>query len=396
MITILKPSFWRYNWKRAFSYFPAIAYLLRKKGLRAAYNFIFAKLFVKHGEGSWGIGFVFIDLLLKVFPRLTPLFAFYPFNIEVEITTRCNKRCILCEHTYWQEEARDLSFEEFKGIVDQFPGLKWINMVGEGDDFLNKDFLKMVEYVKRKDVCVYLVDSFDLIDKNIARKLVELGVNGIYISFDAASKEVYEKIKVGCSFERVVGNIKNLIEVKRQLRSPIPELCFRYVFTALNVSEMPRFIEFVHSLGDKSLIEFVGLLKFNEVKHLYLAKVPQGILDETLREARELSVEIYFTHSDESEKQPMEYCSAWFEPYIIMGGYVLPCCAVLQNNDRQTLRKYALGNIFQASFKEIWYSQRYKDFRHTVSNAKVRVPILCKDCRVFDTRYRQEKYGVLL
>lgn len=369
-------------------------HLLKNKGLRAAYNFIFVKLFVKHGEGSWGLGFIFIDPLLRLFPRLTPLFAFYPFNLEIEITTRCDKRCVICERTYWAQEGRDLSFEEFRRVVDQFPHLKWINLTGEGNAFLNNDYLRMIEYLKSKDICVYFDDNLDLINEDIARKLLDFGVDGIYISFDAANKDTYERIKVGCNFERVVNNIKNLIQIKREKNSPIPELYFRYIFTTLNVQEMPQFVELVHSFGDKSKIEFAGLLKFKEVEHLYLPGVPKDILEKTLAIAKDLDMEIYFTHPSESSKPPLEYCDAWYEPYIIMGGYVLPCCAILQNNNRDFLGRYSFGSVSKKPFKDIWYSKRYKRFRRMVSKRKTKVPILCKGCRVYDTSYREKHFGV--
>ena len=66
--------------------------------------------------------------------------------MEIEVTTRCNLKCIICEHTYWDEPNRDMSFEQFKGIVDQFPKLKWIGLTGIGESFINKDFMKMLRY----------------------------------------------------------------------------------------------------------------------------------------------------------------------------------------------------------------------------------------------------------
>lgn len=389
---------WRENLRGLLSYREILMYLLRKKGVRAAYNFLFCKLFVKEGEGGDGIAFAFIDPLLKLFPGLTAKLAPYPYNIEIEITTRCNKKCIICEHTYWSEESRDLTFNEFKWIVDQFPKLKWVNLTGEGDAFLNKDYLKMIKYLKSKDIPVYLVDSFDLIDEQIAKELVKMGVDGIYVSMDAATKETYEKIKVGCNFERTIANIKKLIEIKKQMKSPLPIICFRYIVTTLNVHEMPKFIELVHSLGGKdalgknSSVEFASLLVFDEVKHLFVPKVPDEIWRETLEKARKLGVDVRYAHI--GNLPPMEYCTAWLEPYIMMGGYVLPCCAVLQNNNRDFLRRYSFGNIFEKSFREIWYSERYRRFRRMIPDKKAKVPILCKGCRAFDTRRRERLYGV--
>lgn len=388
--------------KLLFRYSRTIRYLWRKKGFRAAYNFLFVKLFVKEGEGSMGLAYnLFVNPFRRIFPQIGPMTAPYPRNVEIEITNKCNKRCIVCEHTYWNEPPVDLSFENFKRIVDQFPRLKWVNLTGEGDSFMNKDYLNMIRYLKSKDVPVYLVDSFDLINEDVARELVKLGVEGVYVSFDAATKETYETVKEGCKFERTVNNIKNLIKIKQEMKSPIPEICFRFIVTTLNFKEMPQFVELVRSFGDKSVlgegsrIEFVGLLVFDEVKHLYLEKIPDEIMQAMLNKAKELDVSVTYAHCGEKTlTEPMTYCVHWLEPYIMMGGYVLPCCAILQNNQRDFLRKYSFGNILKEDFKSIWNSERYKKFRKLVSTRNGKVPILCKGCRAYDTRERERLYGV--
>jgi MoaA/NifB/PqqE/SkfB family radical SAM enzyme len=388
--------------KSLLAYKRTIGYLLKKRGIRAVYNFLYIKFFViagGEGTGNWIVSRI-MEPLFRASPDLATKLTPYPFTVEIEITNRCNKKCTICEHTYWHEPNRDLSFEEFKKIVEQFPKLKWVNLTGEGDSFLNKDYLKMIEYLKKKNIPVFLVDSFDLVDKQLAERLIEIGVDGIWISWDAATKETYEKMKVGCNFEKGLNNIKNLIALKKKMRSPIPELCFRYIVTTLNVHEMPQFIELVHSLGDRgalgdgSGIEFAGLLIFDEVKHLFVEEVPEDILQDTKKEAKELNVHVSFAHSSRSKLRPLERCRAWAEPYIMMGGYVMPCCAVLQNNNRDFLRKHAFGNMLETPFKEIWYSKRYKKFRQMIPKKDEKVPILCRGCRAYDASYREKRYGL--
>ena len=189
-----------------------------------------------------------------------------------------------------------------------------------------------------------------------------------------------------------------MISLKKKMNSPIPELSFRYVVSTLNVNEMPDFVKLVHSfgdqkwLGDGSVVEFVGLLWFKETRKYYLPKIPREIGQLVEDRARELKIPVTSSHA--GNLPPLEHCTAWFEPYIMMGGYVLPCCAVLMSNKRPFLRKYSLGNIYEKSFKEIWYSERYKKFRKMIPNKNCQVPVLCQGCRAFDTSKRMKKFGV--
>ncbi|MFQ6126428.1 MAG: radical SAM protein [Candidatus Heimdallarchaeota archaeon] len=388
--------------RAAWRYRRTMKYLLQRRGIKAFINFLYTKTFVPTGEGSGELAYYFIGPLIRRFPQIAP----YPSYLEIEITTRCNKRCVLCEHTYWKEPSIDLSFEDFKKIVDQFPNLKWVNLTGEGDAFLNKDYLKMIEYLKKKDVMVYLVDSFDLIDERIAKKLVDMDVDGIYVSMDGATKETYERIKVGCDFEKVTKNIKKLIELKKAKDSPIPELCFRYVITTLNYHEMPKFVELVRTfgnrddLGDGSKIHFVGLLVYPEIKQYYLLNVPEKIQIAAAKKKKEIvdGADVIFAHTEPKRLPSINRCLAWMEPYVMTAGgkpgYVLPCCAVLMSNNRDSLRKYAFGNLLEKPFKEIWNSERYRRFRYTVNKPDAKVPLLCRGCRAYDAMEREKKYGI--
>lgn len=375
--------------KTLWSYRRTFFFLLRKKGLREACNYLFVKSFVSDEGGEFSI----LDPLF----RLRPGVLKFPYKVEIEHTTVCNKKCILCEHTYWNEKSETLTFEELKKVVDQFPRLKWINVTGEGSGFLNKDFLKIIRYLRSRRISVNFVDELDFLDEKIARELIELGVNCIWVSMDGATKETYEKIKVGCDFEKALKNIQMLIKLKKEMGSPLPTLCFRFVVNKLNVHEMPKFVDLIHSLGDLGdggKAEFVSILKFKEIEHLFLPEVPEEIVAATVQKAKELNVNVAFSHINEPELPPVKYCTAWVEPYIMIGGYVLPCCAVLMSNKRPFLRKYSFGNLSEKSFKEIWNSPRYKKFRQMVPREHGPVPVLCVGCRAFDTRERERKYGV--
>jgi len=376
----------------------SIYWLLKNKSLRNAWNYIKVKLFVREGEGAKGSIAIMLSPLWRRFPSLCP----YPYNFEIEITHRCNKRCITCEHTYWKEDTNwDLKFEDFKRTCGYFPKLIWVNLTGEGDAFLNKDYLKMIKYLKDRDITIYLVDSFDLINEKIAEQLIKLNVNGIYISFDAATKQTYEKIKVGCKFERTLKNIKKIIELKKKYKTPFPHLYFRYVYNKLNYKEMPDFINLVRSLGtredlgEEMDIGFTGLLTFPEIQKYFLkfGDIQKKIIDETHKRSKQCGIPIKFEVND--RRLNINKCMAWMEPYIMRDGYVMPCCAVMMSNKRDFLRKHALGNVNKEPFKKIWNSKKYSIFKKYINNPRKPVPSICANCRPFDTRKRQKKYGIL-
>ena len=372
------------------------AYLWKRRRFKQLRNLIFITYFI-YGEG---VGKAILAPVWKFFPQLVP----FPRDIEVEVTTRCYLQCIMCEHTYWKDKSylnQDLTFEQFKAFVDSIPTLRYINPTGEGSSFLNPDFVKMLRYAKLKNMYVDFSHDFLFLTDEIARELIELGVERIYVSLEGATKETYEKIRVGSDFDKVVKNIKRFIQLKKEMNSPIPEICFRMSFFKHNVHEVEQMVDLIHSfgesrdIGDEPSIEFAGLLEFKETKG-WVTEISQDVVDRVNKKAKKYGYTMFWAHisHDESKKAPLDYCTSWTEPYVMMRGYVLPCCAVLMSNKRPFLEEYAFGNINEKPFKEIWYSERYKKFRRLVVNPRGKVPILCVGCRTFNSTDRINKYGI--
>jgi MoaA/NifB/PqqE/SkfB family radical SAM enzyme len=91
-----------------------------------------------------------------------------------------------------------------------------------------------------------------LADRVIRRILPTLG--RMVISFDGATRETFEAIRSGASYEKVVANVKSLVAAARELppeRRPV--LGFSCTLMRRNIEELPRLVEFAAELG----IDFV-------------------------------------------------------------------------------------------------------------------------------------------
>jgi len=281
-------------------YWPLGQYMFKKFGWRSWYTFWFTKLFV----GDEGGEYAFLNKLHQRFPSLLRR----PYKIELEHTTICNKKCIFCEHTHWQEKSTSIGLEQFRTIIDPLTKLKWIHITGEGSSFLNRDFVKMIEYSRARHLNVNFVDEFDFFDEDMARKVIDLGINSIYVSFDGATRETYEKIKKGCSYDKALANIRYLLQLKAEMQSPFPVIHFRYIITKLNYHEMPDFIELISTLpnrGAMARVEFVGLLTFPGIEQYYIPMdhIPEEIIRKTYENVLKHKINLHFSH--ESGKSPL-------------------------------------------------------------------------------------------
>lgn len=354
----------------------------REKGFRATYNFFVARMY-------WAVGFL-QTLLLK---RLAPILPHYPCLVEIEPTTRCNLKCKMCEHTYWNEPPADMTFEQFKYILSQFPNLKWLGLTGIGESFMNKDFMKMLKYAKSKKIYVEIYDTFYFVDKKIAKELIDMGIDRIQPSIDAATKETYENIRVNSNFDRVVKNLKTLIDLKKERGLTFPEFSFHYVASKLNVHEIPAFVDFVHSLDPEiKKVAFTNTLHpFKETKNLHLDSVPDKIINETEEKAKKFGIRVgwNFNIRDKKFLPPMEDCTFWINPFIFATGHVIICCAGNEANQRELQKKHSFGNIFEKPFKDIWNSEEYRKARRLIRQGKC--PVQCVGCPSFNPSHSQCK-----
>jgi MoaA/NifB/PqqE/SkfB family radical SAM enzyme len=366
--------------------------MLRNFGWRSWYTFWYTKLFVSDEGGEYAISDYF---LYRFFPWLLRK----PAKVEIEHTTVCNKRCIFCAHTYWDEKKEQMSFNQFKQIVDDMKGLKWVNMAGIGSNFLNRDFTEMIRYARRKHINVNFVDEFDFLNEEQAEAIVDLGINSIFISFDAATKETYEKIKKGCNFERAIANIRMLLDMKARKKSPFPVIHFRYLVTKMNYREMPDYIDLVSSFenrGVRSRVSFTGLITFPGIEDQYLplGDVPEDILEMTFSRALKNNINLYFSHADTDSLPSIDNCVRWTEPFVLVNGDVISDCAILMQTQRKDLKGKSFGNALETPFPQIWNSERYKKFRSQVGRKNARVPDICLNCCAFDSQNRSVVRGI--
>lgn len=347
-----------------------LSYMLREKGLRYTTNYLWV--------GGIYNNDIIRDILLT---KLYPWFVFYPRFFEIEVTTRCDLRCTMCEHTYWTEESRDMTLEQFKGIIDQFPKLKWLGTTGIGSSFLNRDYLNMLEYAKERGVYIELFDPCHRLGPEYAERVVrDALIDRLFVSMDAATKKTYELIRVGANFDTVTANIRNLVDTKRRYKTSFPEFSFHFIITKDNYTEVPAFIELVHDMTgpDNIGIMFTHLLHgFDEIADKVFV-LPAELKAEAIATARRYKIRDIWGKNARAKKQSIDKCTEWTMPFIFADGSVIPCCAGNEANKRDFQVKHRLGNIYEELFPNIWSGEKYKGLRDTIH--KGRIPIQCTDC----------------
>ena len=307
----------------------------------------------------------------------------FPTMLEVEVTTVCNLKCRICEHSYWSEKSQHMPFEKFKGILDQFPKVTWIGLTGIGESFMNPDFLDMVKLVKGRGAYLELYDTFYFIDEKTANFLLDVQCDKLIISLDAATAETYHKIRIGSDFQRVVGNLKRMFELKKRRGVSRMKLEFHFIVNSINIDEMVPFVRLAKEISkeESPRVLFTRMLHFYKETEDLFVEIPKHRKDEVLAVAKEIGVNVDWSADAVEDKPCCSKCTAWIMPFIFVTGEVIPCCAANEANSRARQKALSMGNIFETPMKEIWDNGKYTDLKNSLYKGKF--PEVCQDCCVY-------------
>jgi len=145
-----------------------------------------------------------------------------PVCLYLETTNRCNLLCTTCPRTFEElEPEKDMSWELFTSIIDQFPKIARVVLHGVGEPMLVKELPRMIRYLKDRGVYVLFNTNGTLLTKSNGQALIDAGLDELRVSLDAAESSVFQMVRGKDMFDRIVTNVGNFIEMQRAANTPI-------------------------------------------------------------------------------------------------------------------------------------------------------------------------------
>lgn len=325
-----------------------------------------------------------------------------PSYIQIEPVGQCNLRCQMCSIQFRQDgppygPPAFMAFETFTHIIEQFQGLRELHLQGLGEPMMHPRFFEMVEYASSRGITVTTNSNITLLTERRAIRCVTSGLNCIHISLDGATAQTYERIRVRAHFERVIGNLERLVQVRQRLGSSLPRLQLVMVMMRQNLHELPDLIRLAHrygiervfvqhlchDFGESSLpSHYLPMRDFVQSETL-LHEEPERI-DSYFHEARcvahELGVDVRLPRTRLKLHAPgtpgPQRCDwPWRGAYFSYQGYAMPCCMV------STPDRINFGTITGQSAGQLWHGEQYEQFRRELSSEEP--PEVCRACSIY-------------
>ena len=189
-----------------------------------------------------------------------------PKIVQIDLTGRCNNDCIGCwvHSAYIKNPPRDknvvLDFKKAKELIESLSRLETqeIFLSGAGDPFMHPNILEIIELIKSKGFKLNIITNFTLLDKKIAEKIVDLGVDLITASIWAGTENGYIKThpsKTKDDFFKIGENLKAIALLKDKKRKLLPHIKIYNVICNQNYNEICEMVDFALSTRSEC-IEF--------------------------------------------------------------------------------------------------------------------------------------------
>jgi len=332
-----------------------------------------------------------------------------PVILQVGPVRGCNLNCIMCGAG--QLKIQKLPFDNFKKIIDNFPEAMFINLNEDGEPFLSKDTLKMINYAQRKAIFI-IFSNFTVLPS--PEDIINSGLFEINASIDSFDKQKYNFIRKGNisflllfgkvmenlkktypqslrnqilksknekptnedqnTFDIVVKNLKNLVDTRKKLKKKLPIISISAVFAKETREDAEDIIKNAIDLG-------VDRVKFQklafDVPGVFHTPDPDDFFFlQKLKQKYKNQIEIIFANFDH-KSELKGYCfHAYFMTFFDVFGNIFPCFMLPKILENTEFSKF--GNIENTDIIEAL--ERRQNF---INNFRDNPPQFCKECYLY-------------
>lgn len=302
----------------------------------------------------------------------------YPCDIGIEITNICNAKCIYCP--LYQDNENTLMYpkgcmdmELFKKIIDEialWPVYFSIYLNNGGEPLIDKFFRERIAYLKEKGLSerIILQTNAEFLTEEKSQLLLDAGVSYIFPAFDGATKEMYEKHRINCHYDKVLQNIRTFARLRDE-GDYGTSIQIKFMRTKWNEQELISTYYMFNEFLSPELDHFQ-----EEYSHTWN--------EANLKNAK-------FALTEINSKKIVRECRMANTYLAIYQNGDVGACSLDYNHE---VLGRALGNVKEDSLINIWTGKDFSNIRnsmHKLFNIPLKnklvqkicgLPIKCRDC----------------
>jgi len=249
----------------------------------------------------------------------------------------------------------NMSFEDFRHIVDQFVDPEDVVLCGVGEPLLNKQIVEMVQYITDKGWKANIINNGTLMTEEKANLLIDAGLNNVTFSIHGGTPDTHELIRRGSpkvdSLDKLYGNIKRFVEIRNERKANVYVIA-NYLAARQTVAEFPKTLQTAKEIGIDEVVALRLINVDGTLDHLAPEPGQEREMVGFKKLAKELGVKFSFWEGAGMCRE------LWDCVFVMSNGDVCPCDGWLYD-------KPPMGNLLQEPFESMWNGPKYQELRST-------------------------------
>ena len=346
--------------------------------------------------------------LLKLHRPVTHLAKVY-----IEPTVSCNLDCITCFRNAWDEPNGRMSDETFEAI---FEGLKAMDPIpdvyfgGIGEPLFHPRTIQWIARIKSLGAKVEMITNATMLNEKIARKLIDSGLDTLWVSIDGASPETYSDVRLGAEFDHVIANLRRFNQMRKGGHFPKPELGIAFVAMKRNINDLPKVIKLgqglrakhfsvsniqpaTHEMQEDQLytrsLRNIAYMNADSTPTLSLPKMDfTETTKDALFEAFNSGCNVNFAGNNWGGASDVCNFVESGTMSVNWHGDVAPCWPLMHTHDTFLHRKphrnhkHIIANVSQRPLQDIWLDPHYIAYRERLHNFVFAPCTFCGGCEM--------------
>ena len=301
---------------------------------------------------------------IRHFKHSGHMFPIMPQKVHIQTQSYCNGRCLFCPYPEvsgkLEQGKMDWAvIEKIANEISQWNKLRKVVLMLQNEPLLDKDFFKVVRYLKsvRPQTEIFTATNGSLLNESVVKEIVECGLDEIVISLDAFSKNTYERLHPGFSFEKIMKGINLISTVK-------PDhllVTLGFVSTSNNQDELDDLIRFTQEKGLGVRLVHV-LNRANNVHNYDRFSLPK-------LKWRHLKLRLIYKFFYQACDLPFSSMA------VLFNGDVILCC-------QDWRRQVVIGNVKTSSLSDIWNGKAFDELRRKIVEKRYNEIQSCAKCTI--------------
>lgn len=331
-------------------------YKILYKAYKAFSDFYFEHRLLKTSV-NWLVGAVCASPPgFHAFRYLHRRFVDFPLRVQLETTSYCNAKCVMCAHPVMPRRNRHMDQGLYEKIIAELARhrdqLKVLSLHFMGEPMMDPLICDRIRLAKQAGIReVHINTNCQLVTPDKARQLIDNGLDTITFSLGGLDAESQDRRRIGTTTETVQHNIDAFIDLADAL-GPGRKRPGTFIYTVKSSSSDRAYEAIIEKYGRR--VDGITVVSqnnwggedINEEKNEYLTsyRIPCPLLFSTM--------------------------------VINVDGKANICC--IDYADREVM-----GDAQTSSLRDIWHGKKMKQYRRLhLKQQHGRIPI-CRDCTLY-------------